>query len=234
MLLFTKTNQILPISSDIRFCVILTQATLFESELTPCSGKSIINNHSSIITCSAIYLILTSKIGGETKVCCFPSQSHPRRFYSFSHQTTTKYTCLRSRTSMWHQNMLRILAVSFRTKDSFGFSAASLYCFYTVPSERFDCKHQLIVSFHGSLSTIAAAEIKPVTFLLWDKVTSHQGILQPTANWLLPNNCVCLSDHGWKINTSKVLITSSGSRAYYSSRPCLHHLILWAHRGSDQ
>lgn len=154
-------------------------------------------------------------------------------FCCFTHQTTT-ITCVGSRTLMWHQNMWRISAVSFWTKGSVGFSSASLYCFHTGPSERFYGKYQLIVSFHGSLSTIAAGEIKPVTFLLWDKVTSHQGILQPTANWLLPNNCVCLSDHGWKINTSKVVIISSGSRAYYSSRPCLHHLILWAHCGSDQ
>lgn len=141
----------------------------------------------------------------------------------------------RSRTSAWHKKYVANLSGFLWNKGVFSaLSSLKWYCFHTPPSERFNCEYQLIVSFHGSLSTIAAGEIKPVTFLLWDKVTSHQGILRPTANWVLPNNCVCLSDHGWKINTSKVVVISSGSRAYYSSRPCLHRLSLRAHCGSHQ
>lgn len=51
-------------------------------------------------------------------------------------------------------------------KGALRFSTLKRYCSHTPPSERFYCKYQLIVSFHGSLSTIAAGEIKPVTFLL--------------------------------------------------------------------
>lgn len=143
-------------------CVIVTKATLRKSQLTPYREKSVINNRSSIVTCSAINLILISKISSATAACCFPSQCRFTVLHTKRQQSQMRQVKNINVTSKYAENLSGFLS----NKGVFGFSSASLYCFHTAPSERFYCKYQLIVSFHGSLSTIAAGEIKPVTFLL--------------------------------------------------------------------
>lgn len=78
---------------------------------------------------------------------------------------------------------------------------------YIPVAEQFCSKSWFIVSFHGSLSTIAAGGIKPMTFLLWVKRTSHQVVLQPTATWF--SQTLWLLNRPWADETLRKTHSSS-------------------------